>query len=111
MNLKRGMRTKHRLRGRIPWPLRGSSGFDDLSLNSRFTCECAGNTGVPPSERLRVGWLNGLVDLSGRGTTRAEDDQGRPTQSHISPSILVYEGACGAPEIDFGPVFLGAPLQ
>ena len=30
-------------------------------------------------------------DLSGRGTTRAEDAQGGPTQSHISPSILVYE--------------------
>ena len=28
----------------------------------------------------------------GRGTTRAEDAQGTPTQSHISPSILVYEG-------------------
>ena len=28
---------------------------------------------------------------SGRGTTRAEDAQGTPTQSHISPSILVYE--------------------
>ena len=25
------------------------------------------------------------------GTTRAEDSQGTPTQSHISPSILVYE--------------------
>ena len=25
------------------------------------------------------------------GTTRAEDAQGIPTQSHISPSILVYE--------------------
>ena len=24
------------------------------------------------------------------GTTRAEDAQGTPTQSHISPSILVY---------------------
>jgi len=31
------------------------------------------------------------VDLSGRGTARAEDAQGTPTQSHISPSILVYE--------------------
>jgi len=30
-------------------------------------------------------------DLSGRSTTRAEDAQGTPTQSHISPSILVYE--------------------
>jgi len=27
----------------------------------------------------------------GRGTARAEDAQGTPTQSHISPSILVYE--------------------
>ena len=25
------------------------------------------------------------------GTTRAEESQGTPTQSHISPSILVYE--------------------
>ena len=37
-------------------------------------------------DRLRVGWLN-----CGRGTTRAEDAQGTPTQSNISPSILVYE--------------------
>jgi len=28
---------------------------------------------------------------SGLGATRAEDAQGTPTQSHISPSILVYE--------------------
>ena len=28
---------------------------------------------------------------AGRGATRAEDAQGTPTQSHISPSILVYE--------------------
>ena len=28
---------------------------------------------------------------SGRGTARAEDAHGTPTQSHISPSILVYE--------------------
>jgi len=27
----------------------------------------------------------------GRSTTRAEDAQGTPTQSHTSPSILVYE--------------------
>ena len=30
-------------------------------------------------------------DISGRGAARAEDAQGTPTQSHISPSILVYE--------------------
>jgi len=29
--------------------------------------------------------------ISGRGTARAEDAQGTPTQSHISPSILVNE--------------------
>ena len=27
----------------------------------------------------------------GRGAVRAEDAQGTPAQSHISPSILVYE--------------------
>ena len=30
----------------------------------------------------------------GRGTARAEDAQGTPTQSHISPSTLVYEDIC-----------------
>jgi len=29
--------------------------------------------------------------VGGRGTTRAEDAQGTPTQSHIPQSILVYE--------------------
>jgi len=33
---------------------------------------------------------SGLV-CSGRGTARAEDAQGKPTQSHISPIVLVYE--------------------
>ena len=42
-------------------------------------------------------------DLSGRGAARAEDAQGTPTQSHISPSILVYEDTirvevCGSGE-------------
>ena len=32
-----------------------------------------------------------LLDISGRGAARAEDAQGTPTQSHISPGILVYE--------------------
>ena len=35
--------------------------------------------------------LANSVDLSGRGTARAENAQGTPTQSHISPSMLVYE--------------------
>ena len=34
--------------------------------------------------------LHQIID-SGRGTTRAEHAQGTPTQSYISPSILVYE--------------------
>jgi len=29
---------------------------------------------------------------AGGGTTRVENTQGTPTQSHISPSILVKEG-------------------
>ena len=44
--------------------------------------------GVPCSrsavDRLRV--------VSGRGSTRAKDAQGTPTQSHISPNKLVSEG-------------------
>ena len=31
------------------------------------------------------------LHMPGRGTARAEDAQGTLTQSHISPSILVYE--------------------
>ena len=31
------------------------------------------------------------VLVSGRGTTKAEGAQGTPTQSNLSPSILVYE--------------------
>ena len=45
------------------------------------------NSQHEPRDRLRVGWLNG----SGRGTTRAEDAQGTPTQSHLSPNILASE--------------------
>jgi hypothetical protein len=32
-----------------------------------------------------------LVTPCGRGTVRAEDAQRTPTQSHILPSVLVYE--------------------
>ena len=34
---------------------------------------------------------SGSWDLSERGTTTAGDVQGTPTQSHVSPSILVYQ--------------------
>ena len=33
---------------------------------------------------------------SGRGAARAEDDRGKPTQSHISSSIVVYGDKRGA---------------
>ena len=36
-----------------------------------------------------------LMDLSGRGIARAEDAHGTPTQSHLSPSVLVYEEEYG----------------
>jgi len=39
--------------------------------------------------------------MSGRGAARAEDAQGTPTQSHISPSILVYEDYVQFPSIGF----------
>ena len=38
-------------------------------------------SGLAGNDRLRVG----------RGTARADDAQGTPIQSHISPCILVYE--------------------
>jgi len=36
-------------------------------------------------------WTTNSWDLSGKGTKRAENVQGTPTQSHLSSSILVYE--------------------
>ena len=46
-------------------------------------------------DRLRVGWLNGFlthhIHRGTSGSARAEDAQGTPTQSPISPSILVYD--------------------
>ena len=48
----------------------------------------------------------------GRGTTRAEDAQGTPTLSHISPSILVYEEKSVSLSIDppYGPTVLPTVL-
>ena len=43
---------------------------------------------LPSAERTNS---KDLKTGHGRGTTRAEDAQGTPTQSHISPSIQVYE--------------------
>ena len=50
------------------------------------------------------------VGLSGRGTTRAEDAQGTPTQSHMSPSILVYEENSYVPTVLPAVVAMDHPL-
>jgi len=70
-------------------------------LINRHLVQIAGRDGV------RVGCLNRFLshpqghellwtthsrDLFGRSVARADDTQGRPTQSRISPSILVYPG-------------------
>jgi len=41
--------------------------------------------------RLELVGSTDLHSSHGRGAARAEDAQGTPTQSHISPRILVYE--------------------
>jgi len=45
----------------------------------------------PLGLKLTNGFMHGDRLRSGRGAARAEDAQGTPTKSHISPSILVYE--------------------
>ena len=47
--------------------------------------------GVDSGPGFQVKTLNIHRAGSGRGAARAEDAEGTPTQSHISPSILVYE--------------------
>ena len=49
--------------------------------------------GTSPT-RLEPGLIRAKY-TSGRGAARAEHAQGTPTQSHISPSILVYEEQLG----------------
>jgi len=57
-----------------------------------FSCAADGSFNPSPNASwVRVDWLTG----SGRGTTKAEDAQGTPTQSHISPIILVHEDIIG----------------
>ena len=60
-----------------------------VSLNSRLECN---------KKRREVRdrqWRGRRKECSGRRTARAEDAQGTPTQSHISPSIRVYEDSGG----------------
>ena len=42
-------------------------------------------------QRCRLSGQGARMRFSGRGTTGAEDTHGTPIQSHISPSILIYE--------------------
>ena len=53
-----------------------------LGFGSRVGAEVQGTGAGPPGS---------IPGIYGRGAARAEDAQGTPTQSHISPSILVYE--------------------
>ena len=62
-----------------------SYGYSIVSCDSYGYIQCELNECAWPApfsyDRLRVG----------RGPAREEDAQGTPIQSHISPSILVYE--------------------
>ena len=60
--------------------------------------------GTDVGSRLRL-----IVLYAGRGTARAEDAQETPTQSHISPSILVYEDS--KEEEDIYSAAVGAPSE
>ena len=39
-----------------------------------------------------------MIDPGGGATTKAEDAQGTPTQSHVSPNILAHEDYSGLSE-------------
>ena len=64
---------------------------------SRTTQAELGDSGGAPRLSRTASYPRKTVDRlsGGRGTTRAEDAQGTPDQSHISPSILVYEDEPG----------------
>jgi len=73
--------------------------------NSTVDCPFGSTVDFQATDRRRVGWLTGF---SGRGTTRAEDAQGTPSQSHISPSILVYEEYL---TVDFQALIFGSTVD
>ena len=54
-------------------------------------CKILGPSAIAePTLSLSEEYVRRVID-SGRGAARAEDAQEMPTQSHISPSIQVYE--------------------
>ena len=62
-----------------------------LQQEKRGTFKMVSKKGEWPVSRQLLRVVAGKGgDRLRRGTTRAEDDLGTPTQSHISPSILVY---------------------
>ena len=84
-------------------------GYEPLELAAMLstTDEPAGI----PTKGPPVWGLEGLPKMidSGRGNTPAEDAQGTPTQSCISPSILVYEDERGVGASQEGRVGLQPP--
>ena len=78
-------------------------GFEDLGFGFRvhgpgFTYNTVGQAQHSTSIKNNRDPLNGgdrRRDGWGRGTARAEDAHGTPTQSHVSPSLLVYEVISG----------------
>ena len=77
--------------------------FEVVSFCSEADHSFGGHAGIDPG---RINFINsglvGSMDFHsshpqghhGRGAMRAEYAQGKPTQSHSSPSILVYEDNC-----------------
>jgi len=75
------------------------------------------------NETCRVNRVGVDRDLSGRGAARAEVAQGTPSQSRISPNILVYEDNCSnalgrnripdeySPGIKRSCTHLGSPIR
>ena len=87
---------------KLPWHEAGPPGFEFPTPRERERRETTGSRAL--RERGRHGsmkeydpWVidSGLIGStdshSEKGTTRAEDAQRTPTQSHIAPSIVVYE--------------------
>ena len=68
--------------------------FRPLEATTPATAQLSATHRVQSILRLSVYLMR---DLSGRDTARAEDPQGTPTQTHISPSILVYEEKANRP--------------
>jgi hypothetical protein len=65
---------------------------------------CSRGNQQPPFRRMMDSGLIGTrrgpthsQDLSDKGAARAEDAQGTPNQSHISPTLQVYEDELAPP--------------